>query len=150
MSNKWTSILEVKTSNEKADAYQAEMNEAMDKHFPIRTVRRRLNDEPWINDSIRRKEKAKKNLFKRVGRTDEWKKLNREVEELKRERKEKYLEEQKERLTGSDALKQFHKTVRNYKAAEKPTRFNVKELYPGLSEGEAAEELSLFFNRISD
>jgi hypothetical protein len=33
---------------------------------------------------------------------------------------------------------------------ERIAPFDVKELYPGLSSGEAAEELSLFFNRISD
>jgi hypothetical protein len=35
-----------------------------------------------MNDSIRRKERAKKKLFRRVGRTAEWKLLDQEVEEL--------------------------------------------------------------------
>ena len=147
--NDWTSVLLADSSNAKANTYQKEVESAMDRFFPMRTVKRKANEEPWINDTIRRKDKAKKNLFKKYGRTEKWKELEEEVRELKRTRKEAYLEEQKERLTGGDAIKQFHKTVRNYKSAERPTTFDVKEIYPGMSSEEAAEELSLYFNRIS-
>jgi hypothetical protein len=62
------------------------------------------------------------------------------------ERRKVYVENQRTKLTSPGAAKQFYKTVRNYKTPEKP---EVKSLYPGLEEGEVAEELAEFFNNIS-
>jgi hypothetical protein len=47
-------------------------------------------------------------------------------------------------------VRQFYKTVQNYKSAERPVQFDIKSLYPGLEEAEVAEELGLYFNRISN
>ena len=65
------------------------------------------------------------------------------------ERRSNYLAEQREKLTGKDSATQFYKNVRNYQSSEKPEQYNVLDLYPGLTDGEAAEELAGYFNRIS-
>ena len=70
--------------------------------------------------------------------------------ELYRERARKYVERQKELLTGPDAARSFYKHVRAYSAKEKPPDFDPCSLFPDLGEGEVAEKLAEHFNKISD
>jgi hypothetical protein len=147
LSQDWNHVLLAEGSNAKADAYQSLVMEAMDTFFPVRSVRTRKLDPPWYNDTIRKKERAKRKLFKRVGRTEEWKDMDRKLSELKETRRKIYLQGQRENLTGVDSQRQFYKTIKNYKSAEKPQQYDVKDLYPGLVDSEAAEELASFFIR---
>ena len=149
MEQPWTQVIEAESSNQKADAYQRLVMQALDRFFPLRQVKRRALDPPWMNDTIRKKERAKKKLFRRTGRSREWENLNNDVMELIDQRRRGYLEDQRAKLTGSDATKHFYSTIKNYKSAERPAQYDVRDLFPGLSDSEAANELALFFNRIS-
>ena len=94
-------------------------------------------------------ERTKKKLFRRVGRAEEWQELNRKFEELVSSRRKVYVDNQREKLTSPNATKRFYKIVKDYQCAEKPEQFDVRELYPGLSDEEVSEELAGFFNQIS-
>ena len=61
----------------------------------------------------------------------------------------RYKEDQKAALTGGDSGKKFHALVKNYKSVEREVPYDLKELYPGQSSGETAEELADFFDKIS-
>jgi len=107
LNESWESVLSEEGSNSKAEAYQRLVGEAMDRCFPIRTVRRRKQDPPWMNNEIRRLESARKKLFKRAGRTGEWRELSTKLETLKAERRGTYLEQQRTDLTDGNLTRQF-------------------------------------------
>ena len=60
-----------------------------------------------------------------------------------------YMVIKKEQLTTKDASRSFFRLVKAFKTPEKPQTFDVRSLRPGLSDGQVAEELADFFNRIS-
>ena len=49
----WAAVIQAPTSNQKADLYQAEILAAIEDLFPLRTIRRRDIDPPWINSTIK-------------------------------------------------------------------------------------------------
>jgi hypothetical protein len=88
-------------------------------------------------------------LFCQLGRSTKWERLNEEVEKLVKKWRDSYLASQCEKLTGVDSSKQFYKTVRNFILAERPSQCDVKDLFPGLTDKKAAEELATLINRMS-
>jgi hypothetical protein len=112
----WDPVEQAQTANGKAEAYQTLVMGALNKFFPLKTVKRREKEHPWINDTIRRLDKSCKKLFKRVGRTDEWKELRQRTDELTDERRAAYLAEQKAKLTAPEASRNFYATIKNFKA----------------------------------
>jgi hypothetical protein len=95
----WSDLFQAQTSNQKADIYQEEMKIAMDKFFPLTRTKKRSDEDPWVNDQVRRIRKANKALFRREGRTEEWKRRKADADELERTRREKYKADQKNKLT---------------------------------------------------
>ena len=59
------------------------------------------------------------------------------------------MDKQKEHLLAKDANINFYKHVRNFSKLERPKLFDVRELLPGRTDLQAAEELADYFNRIS-
>ena len=51
----WADVFLAVRADAKADAYQSLIDAAMDRFFPVRTVKRKSTDLPWINKAIRRK-----------------------------------------------------------------------------------------------
>ena len=51
----WTRVMQAEGSNAKAEAYQADINCAMDAFFPVRTNTRKSTDPPWISSNIKRR-----------------------------------------------------------------------------------------------
>ena len=75
--------------------------------------------------------------------------MKKKSDELYRERAGKYLERQKELLTGPDAARSFYKHVRDYSARERPPGFDPCDMFPGAPKEEVAEKLADHFNSIS-
>ena len=55
INNDWSSVTSVAGSNNKANAYQGEVTDALDRFFPLKTTRKKSTDLPWINAGIRRR-----------------------------------------------------------------------------------------------
>ena len=91
----WEAVLNADGSQQKALEYQRVVDEAIQKFFPLITVRRKTTDLPWVNAKARRLIKRRKAIFRQEGRSAAWKHLKRRSEVLLRERKKKYEESQK-------------------------------------------------------
>ena len=142
-------MIQKNSSTEKANTYQKEVFEALDRIFPLSKTRRRENEEPWINDQIRKERRRNRGVFLREGRTKRWRELKGKTEELEKERRTVYKNAQKEMLVEGNSSSRYHDIIRNYKSVERTEQFDLKGLFPGLTAKEAAEELSEFFNKIS-
>ena len=71
------------------------------------------------------------------------------IEELIKKRRDKFNEVQRTNLTGPDSQRSFFKNVKAYSTCDRPREFDVRDLRPGKSDAEIAEELAQYFNRIS-
>ena len=71
------------------------------------------------------------------------------LEALVERRRKKYCGSQKDALLASDGDRNFFKNVKHYRSCERQKPFDVRTLFPGLTEQETAEELAKHFNAIS-
>ena len=146
----WSPVHNAETSNDKANAYQGLVEDLLDKNFPIKVVRRRENDLPWIDSRARKMIKKKQAVYKAEGKSPRWEKLLEKQEEYLRKRQDAFLEKQRQKFIGPEASSQFYKNVKSFKNAEKPRSFDVRDLRPGKSDVEVADEVAQYFNRISN
>ena len=148
----WLTLLQTPTSSAKAEMFQNEMTWAMESFFPLKTTRRRNIDPPWINDTVKKLIKRRKNIYLEAdgNRTDEWRAMKKRTTELIEKRCKKYLESQKAELLANDGGRSFYKQTKNYMSKARPKPFDVMDMYPGRTESEVAELLATHFNAISN
>ena len=145
----WSEVLMTQGASEKAKVYQELIDAAMDTFFPVRTTRRKSTNPPWINKTILKKIKRRNTLYTKEGKTELWHDMKKNIEAMIKDRKKKFMIIKKEQLTAKDANRSFFRLVKSFSTPEKPQTFDVRSLRPGTSDGEVAEELADFFNRIS-
>ena len=145
----WSGVWGAVGSDAKAGAYQADIDSAMNTFFPLRTVKKKSTDLPWINKAVRKKIRRRNRIYKKEGRSELWKYLKRITDELIKSRKKVYMGRRRQLLTEKDAGRSFFRLVKAFNTPEKPQNFDVRSLRPGLSDGQVAEELADYFNRIS-
>ena len=145
----WSDVYNAPDSNSKTNQYQAEVMAALERCFPLITVRRKASDPPWFNERIRKKIRQRRGIYKREGRSNKWKKIKKHTENLIRKRRDRYALSQKDALLANDGDIIFFKNVKNYRAKDRPKVFDVKSLFPGLTPRQVAEELASHFNKIS-
>ena len=145
----WQSVFSAKGSDEKAVAYQALINEAMNTCYPMITVKRKSSEDPWITDKIRKKIRQRKSVFKCQGRSKAWKRLKEITTKMIKFKRSHYMEKHKIFITTPGAAATFFKNVRAYNSAEKPKIWDVKSIRPSLTNAQLALELSTYFNKIS-
>ena len=137
-------------SNAKAEAYQADINCAMDAFFPVRTNTRKSTDPPWINSNIKRRVKQRRGIFMREGRSRKWKRMKKVTTNLISRRRKIYMDSQRMVLLQDDGERCFFKNIKSYGSKERPQPFDVRDVLVGLTNAECAERLAEHFNAISD
>ena len=146
----WTGIYTARGTNSKAESFQAILDELMNKHFKFKTVVRREDDPPWLNAKIKRMIKKRRRVYDREGRSKKWKDMKATSDELCRKRCKLYVERQKETLTAADASRAFFRNVKAFDSKEKPTVFDVRDIFPGMEDLPVAESLADHFSAISN
>ena len=94
----WSCVTGLEGSNRKTEAYQAEVTDAIEHFFPLKTTKRRSGDLPWINHAIILRVRQKKAIYRREGRPASWKRLKKVTDEMIQKRREKYILIQKDNL----------------------------------------------------
>ena len=148
----WKEVLQAGTAEEKAEAYQKTVVGAVEKFYPLRTIRRKNTDPPWLDKKTKKMIEDRKEFYiQEGGRTEAWKQEKKKTNDAVRKRKRGFLDIQKEKLLGSEASRNFYRQVRSFAEAEKPKMFDVRDMMPhGQSDEDTAEELARYFNRISE
>ena len=72
----------------------------MDKHFPMKTVRRNENDLPWFNSVARRMTKKKIAIYKYEGKSARWEAHCTKLENYLARGREQFLKNQRDKLLG--------------------------------------------------
>ena len=145
----WDSLYSLHNSNDAAILLQRVLDDMMDKHFPTKTCRKKDTDLPWFNDTARKMVKKKNAIYNAEGQSERWRRQADKIERYLSRGQQTFLQNQRSKLTGPDASKNFFKNIRAFKGVDKPKEFNICDLRPGKPEGEVAEEAASFFNRIS-
>ena len=145
----WEEVLAAAGPDSKVDLFQETIDAAMDVFFPIRTVRRKSTDPPWMTKKILKRIRRRMHIYIKEGRSELCHYMKRGTDELIKTSKEKYMAIKKDQLTAADANRSFFRLVKAFNTPEKPQNFDVRALRQGSTGSEVAEELADFFNRIS-
>ena len=147
----WASVLAAAGPDAKTNEYQRIITWAIQEFFPLKTTRRKSTDLPWMNGKVLDMIRKRKLLYFEEGgkRTEAWKVAKKGTQDLIRKRKRGFMDTQRGHILAEDANRNFFKHVRNFSRFERPKLFDVRELLPGRSDDEAAEDLADYFNRIS-
>ena len=116
-----------------------------DEHFPVRSFRRRSNEDPWITNAIRRKSKKKKRLFRESGRSPAWRALSSELEKEVRDSKESFVDDA---VAKGGNGRNFYSAVKKLSGPGAPGEWSVRELFPGRPDGEVCGEVIDYFSSV--
>ena len=114
--------------------------------FPLRTIRRRSTDLPWLNKSFLNLIKNRKKLFVEEGgiRTATWKDEKKRVDQIIKTRKRGYMDAQRDRLLVKDANRNFFRHVKSFSSLERPKEFDIRSIVEG-TDKVIAEKLCLLY-----
>ena len=137
------------TPTESAAKLDLILQHLFNKHFPVKVIKSRSCDPPWLTKRIKRAIRNRKREYARTGRSERWKKKRDKCEELIKEAKERYFEKVKEKVKEAGNTKCYFQAVNLLKSVDAPTRWIIQNMYPALSDKEIAEKAASFFNEIS-
>ena len=119
------------------------LNNATNECFPLRDVRVRSNEDPWITNGIRRRAKRKRRLYRRKGRTPAWRAadeaLQAEIAGKKQEFVDKLLE---------DPGKSYYRAVKRLGTAGTQKDWGIMDLYQGKEVVDAGKEVLDYFSGV--
>ena len=119
----------------------------IDQLFPLKTVKVRSNESPWITHGIRRLGRYKRGVYKREGKSDYWCSLRDRLLQKIEESKSIYVERASQ---CGQSTRSYFSAVKDLSTKERPPDWSVLDLFPGESEKEAGDKTAAFFTTISD
>ena len=87
-------------------------------------------------------------VFRREGRSRKWRRINKEIRAQIKKNKKEYAELKIEE--GRRNSKAFYRMVKQFSSKAQIKRWDVPELYPGLSNAEVADKATEYYGTISD
>ena len=144
----WSTILGPEMStDEMVEAFQAWTSRLTDELFPMKTARRRSNEDPWITDAIRRVSKQKCRVYKRQGKSRHWRILDHRIQQMTMFAKRDYVDRFAQSGTST---RSFFTAVKKLGSAANNEEWNLTSLFPGSTGLEAGEKAAEYFTRITD
>ena len=106
--------------------------------LPYRKTRFRFTDDPWIDEKIRRKVRARKRIFKLEKRSRKWKKLKTKTTCLIKKEKARFYRREVEKMKQLGILP--FKIIKRMKDEERPPEWSLEDLFPGSSQEAVAKK----------
>ena len=145
------SFVETGDSNTAAEVLTTRLEEYTNKAFPEKTKTFKSTDRPWTNPTIKTLTRKKKREYASSRRSARWIRLNEQQEERVKEAKNAFFEKMKIKASEAKNSKEYFKAIKVLLCPDQSehSQWNIRDLFPGKSDSEAAEETAAFFNKIS-
>ena len=146
-------VSEYKTVEDDADLQVRVMDRILEKiseqSFKMRRVVIKSTDAPWMNPHLQRKIYLRKKSYKKNGDSSRWRKKKAAVKTMIKKAKAEYWSREEEKLKQLGSHNKAYRAIQCLKSHDRPKNWEINELNPQMSDAELAEDLALFFNRIS-
>ena len=126
------------------------MDQLKDRHFELVRRTTKSTDAPWITQRIKDMIEKRKRIFKRHKKNDAWKKQKQAIQKAICESKKNYLNKTIEKLTEKGGNKTPYVAIKNLRSYDRPRMWDVRDIDPGKTDSELAEDMGTFFSSISD
>ena len=122
------------------------LQQLYDECIPVRMIRRKSSDAPWMTRKIRRLIRARKRCYKKHGRSARWRQRRDEAEAAIKEAKVKYAEKIKDKIKAAGNNKSFFQMSNMFSANDLPMpRWKIQSMFPGQTNSAVAEKAAEFF-----
>ena len=74
--------------------FEDKMNVKFEQTFPMKRVKIFPKDKPWINDEIKALDRAKKNEYRKAGKSKTWKEMQKHFKRTLNKQKRKFIEKE--------------------------------------------------------
>ena len=144
----WDSILPPRLGpDELVDRFQSWAGSLTDELFPVKTVRYRSNEAPWITDGVRRISRKKRRVYKREGKSRLWHTLQERQDLMIADSQSAFVDNI---ATHGTSTKKYFTAVKAIGRAAPEAEWKLTDLFPGSSEMQAGEEAAAYFTKITD
>ena len=117
--------------------------------FPEKTRVIKSSDAPWMTTQIRRLSNKKRKLYRKKGKTENWKKCEQVMRNRVDGAKISLIDKAKKTVIEAGHSGAFFKAVNVLKSKDAPPKWNISSLYPDLSNSEIADLCVDYFSAIS-
>ena len=113
-----------------AEHFQNRLNSHVLSCFSWKRVRRKTTDKPWISDAVRCRIRRRKAVFRLQGRSEVWKRLDKEIKRMIAFRKRIYEKKMADKLEAAGKTGQWYSIYKYLSSDEMPDRWKITELCP--------------------
>ena len=129
------------------DKFQGLMSAWIDDLFPLKSSRRRSNEDPWITENIRRLARQKHRVFRREAKSPLWITLRDRLLEKINTSKGEYVDRVE---GGGTSTRAYFTAVNSLGPGKVKEEWSVMDLYPGKTTREAGDDAVEFYTKITD
>ena len=147
----WNEVYSATTADAKVSALHAAFNRGVSECFEKRFQKRKTTEPPWMTDAIRDMIRKRREVYKAdEGRSLQWLSFKKRIAKIVKERKKTFYKQLRDKFTGAESSRNFYKNVNGILRGYEQEHWDVRTMRPGSTDQEIAEELSVFFNKISE
>ena len=121
--------------------------EICEQEIPWKKERVRSTDDPWISKGIRKRVDQRKAVFRRSGRSANWKVMKKSTRKMIKKSRSEFYDREVNKMKPPGLLP--FKAIAALKDKERPKTWSLSSLYPEKSDEETMEEAATFFTKIS-
>ena len=136
--------------DEKVESFMSNVQSKVDEIFPVKQVRISIKNKPWFDHKLRILSKKKKDIFKREGRSSNYKDAVSEFKTARNAAIRKYVDKTVDTVTRKNSPN-LHKVLKKLGTApgeaQKPS-FKLEE-HEGKNDQQIADDLADYFSKIS-
>ena len=145
----WNDLYQLENAHQKAEILQTCLVEKLDDHLPVKTIKIRAGDHPWISNEIKILDRKQKREYRKNKKSRKWKRLNGIFLSKSKKAKQDYSKNIVSDLKTSNQSQWYSKVKRmssfNTMKEEEPT---VQELM-SIPDEQQAEKIADQFSEIS-
>ena len=123
--------------------------EGMVEAFELITRRKKTSEPVQMADWIREMIRKRRAIFRKEGRSDNWKAMKEKTRNIIEKYRETYNSEMREKFLSAKDPRVFYSYVQALLSENEPTKQNVGMLDPSKSKAEMAKHMANYFNAIS-
>ena len=127
------------------EVYEGITSALVDELFPLKTVRIRSNEPPWITDGTRRLARRMRRVYKAQKKSAHWKRLRFRHDQMINASKMEFVAKAK-----SGGAKNYFNSVKSLSSNAAPSSWDVTNLFPDSSPSQAGDAIAEYFTKISD
>ena len=143
----WEELLGGRDVDDMVEIYEKFTTDLVDELFPLKTVRMRDNEPPWITDGIRALARRKRRAYKRRAKSNHWKALQSKLTALVERSRAEYVDKIE---SGPNNSRSYFQAIKALKCREKPPEWDVASLFSDLPPREAGGKIAEFYTKITD